>query len=107
VPDPAPHGYFHVTVDTDASPAVVRAVGELDASSSDALLRAIDTAVATGQGLVLDLADVTFIDSSGLRVVTIGVRQARDAGYRFTIASASDAVRRIFDMTGVGHLLDP
>jgi anti-anti-sigma factor len=107
VRDPSPHGYFHVTVDTEVAPAVVRAVGELDASSSDDLLRAIDAAVATGHGLVLELADVTFIDSSGLRVVTIGVRQARDAGYRFTIASASDAVRRIFDMTGVGHLIGP
>jgi anti-anti-sigma factor len=107
VDDAGPNSYFQVTVDTSVDPVVVRAAGELDASSSGDLLRAIEEASAAGGDVRLELADVTFIDSSGLRVVTIAHRQARDGDHTLTVASASDAVRRVFEMTGVSMLLAP
>ena len=94
-----------MTVDTDAIPPLVSASGELDAASSSDLARCIDQALSIGSGIVLDLGDVTFIDSSALRVVTLGIRKANDEDQTFTVSSASEAVRRIFEITGVSSIL--
>ena len=99
--------YFQVEVDTASAPTLVTASGELDAASSTELGRALDAALGAGTGVTLDLAAVTFIDSSALRVVTLSVRRARDESQPFTVTAASDAVRRIFEITGVSSLLAP
>ena len=96
--------YFQVTVDTAATPATVAASGELDAASSGELSQAIETALDAGRGVALDLGQLTFIDSSGVRVITVGAHRARDQQQAFRLAGSSPAVQRIFDLTGVGAL---
>jgi anti-sigma B factor antagonist len=99
--------YFTVTVDADASPAVVRAAGELDAASSREFATAIDEAMGCGTGVALDLGQVTFVDSAGLRVMAVALRRAKEEGLTLGVSAMSDAVRRIFEMTGVSSLLAP
>ena len=58
------------TVDDTEQAGVVRATGEVDAASSGAFRTALEQAVALGHPLVVvDLADVSFLDSAGLSVV--------------------------------------
>jgi len=98
----APH--FHVQIDPGTDPLRVVADGELDAASASILAKALDEATS-GTGIALDLSAVTFIDSSGLRVIAAEVQRAEAAGTPFTVSAASDAVRRIFEMTGLTSLL--
>lgn len=97
--------YFDAEVLADADPPCVVGAGELDAASSPQLERALAEARQPGGPVVLDLSKVTFIDSSGLRVITRVVRDVEVDGGSFTISSASDAVRRIFEITGLRSLL--
>ena len=53
---------------------------------------------------VLDMAQVTFIDSSGLKVIVIANR-ARDASDRITLRAPSRAVRRVVDIAGMAEWL--
>jgi len=101
----APH--FDVQIDSAADPLRVVATGELDAASAATLARSLDEANVTGSGIALDLSGVSFIDSSGLRVIAAEVQRAEGAGTSFTVSAASDAVRRIFEMTGLTSLLAP
>ena len=105
--DTTEDAYFEVSLDDTAVPPLVAASGELDAASSTRLGEALDTALSGGAGLSLDLGAVTFIDSSALRVVTAALRRASDGEQPFTVIAASDAVRRIFEITGVSSLLAP
>lgn len=58
------------TVEDTGRTAVVRAAGEVDAASSAAFRDALVRAVDTGRALVVvDLAQVSFLDSAGLSVV--------------------------------------
>ena len=101
----APH--FNVQIDTGTDPLRVVADGELDAASAGTLASALDEATAAGTGIALDLSGVSFIDSSGLRVIAAEVQRANAAGAPFAVSDASDAVRRIFEMTGLTSLLAP
>jgi anti-anti-sigma factor len=99
----APH--FNVQTDPGTEPLRIVAEGELDAASAAILASALDDATTGGAGVALDLAGVSFIDSSGLRVIAAEVRRAEETGASFTVSAASDAVRRIFEMTGLTSLL--
>jgi anti-sigma B factor antagonist len=87
--------------DDDGVPVLV-VRGELDVYSAPALDAAVDEVLQNGaRSLVLDLGDVGFIDSSGLRSM---IRARKEAG------SGTDAVRirnpqaatvRLLDITGL------
>lgn len=96
--------YFGVGVRSGVV-TTVEATGELDAASSKELERVLTEVLADHQDVAVDLAKVTFIDSSGLRVVTAAARDAEAAGSTFVVSGASTAVRRIFEITGLGGLL--
>ena len=96
--------YLEVDVDAEGSPPLVVVRGELDAASSPQLQATLD-ALVDDAGIAVDLAEVTFIDSSGLRVITAARRDALESGRALRIVAVSAAVRRIFEMTGLSSLL--
>lgn len=92
---------FEVEVETD--PPLVRVFGDVDIDSCDALAAAV-TALLDGRDgapVVLDLARVTFLDSSGLAVLA----GALNAGHAVTVRDPSRVVRTIIEATGLAELV--
>lgn len=90
-------------VEVDGSTGVPRLIiaGELDLASADIVRAAIDPAIGPNvERLDLDLARVSFIDSSGLSVF---IELAAQVPLR--VVGASPAVRRIITVTGLDDLL--
>ena len=89
----------------EVPPVVVAGLsGELDMASAPALEEALAEALRDGaQELVLDLRELRFIDSSGLRAVIAAVREARRSGYDLALIRGPDQVQQVFDITGVGR----
>lgn len=55
--------------------------------------------------LILDLRDLTFLDSTGLRLVIRWHTAADDKGFAFAIVPGPEVVQRVFRLTGIeGHL---
>jgi anti-anti-sigma factor len=76
---------------------------ELDLSSVPRLEAAISDALESGsEQLVLDLSQLTFLDSSGLRLFLILSRRARSEGWQLTLARPSEPVETLFEITGAG-----
>lgn len=78
--------------------------GEIDAHTAPALAAAI--ADTNGATIVVDLAGVEFVDSSGLRVLIDAHQQALDDDRALRLVNPSDAVRRLFDISGVDGYLN-
>lgn len=77
--------------------------GDVDAHSVADLSREIDSRPGA---VMLDLAGVGFIDSSGIRVLVETHSRCRDVGTEFRIVTVSPPVRRLFEITGLtGFLL--
>jgi anti-sigma B factor antagonist len=88
-------------VSTEGDEALVVLTGELDPHSTETLAEALhelrsDEAV---QRVVIDLAGVSFIDSSGLRILLAADEELAGAGSKLVLRSPSDAVRRLFEIT--------
>ena len=79
---------------------ILRVAGEIDLSNAEDLAAAVEVrGPAPSTALVLDLVEVPFIDSTGLRVV---LTAANDHGTRFALLVAPDgAVAHMLDLLGV------
>ncbi len=90
---------------TEAEPSGtwrVVARGELDMASSDQLSTALEPALSAHARLVIvDLSDVTFLDSSGLRAIVRASNALQDAGGRLVVEGVSGAVARVLEVTGL------
>jgi anti-sigma B factor antagonist len=78
--------------------------GELDVSTTpslDAWLRSADT----GGVVTLDLAGLTFIDSSGLRVLIQHHQRFESAGGRLQLVNVSSRAGRLLEMAGLSDHL--
>lgn len=99
--------YFAVEAEDLEHGLLVVARGELDAASAPKLAAVFLREGTPSRAVALDLSELTFIDSSGLRVVAAELQRYEAAGRTFTIRAASEPVRRILEMTGLSGLLDP
>lgn len=77
--------------------------GEVDAHTAPTLATAM---VDLPDGLVrIDMADVSFMDSSGLRVLMDATARAREAGGDLVVARPSAAVARLVEISGLADQL--
>ncbi len=84
----------------------VHVSGKMDAYWSDALSRELESCLSDGaREIGLDLADVSFISSAGLRVLLIYLKQMKTIKGRLQFLNPSEKVRSIFDLSGLTHLL--
>jgi anti-sigma B factor antagonist len=79
----------------------LRPAGELDIATAAQLERALVDDRRPGDRVVLDLADLEFIDSTGLRAIVRGAEAARRDGWELQLRPGSPAVQRVFEIAGV------
>jgi anti-sigma B factor antagonist len=78
--------------------------GELDLAAAAAMRQRVEAVVGTD--LVIDLRDVTFIDSSALRELLRAREAVIGAGARIVLAGAPAAVRRLLELTGTESMFE-
>ena len=98
---------FEMTVDVRSGVVRLGLRGELDISSaphvSEQLIRSEQDGCAD---IMLDLRELTFIDSTGLHALIQAWERARENGHRLLIVGASPDTRRLVELTGTEYLLD-
>jgi anti-anti-sigma factor len=93
-----------VTVSNDGEDAVVTVRGEIDLETS-AELSAVLADLDADSNVSLDLGDVTYIDSTGLRVLLTARDAATEAGGGLRVSATSSIVARLIEITGASDLL--
>jgi anti-anti-sigma factor len=80
--------------------------GELDLATTPTVEDEVNSALAEGADTVdIDLADLTFIDSTGLRMFFKLNEQAVAQGWRLVLRNPSHQVQTILKITGSGDEL--
>jgi anti-anti-sigma factor len=85
----------------------LRLTGELDMAGVDQLERLLATDQADGAAtFVVDLRELTFIDSSGLRALIMADQRVRAAGGRLVVVRGSGRVNEVLEMTGIAKRIE-
>lgn len=96
---------FAAEVVVDRDEVVVTAAGELDLQSADVLAREVAALRAAGHDrIVIDLREVGFIDSTGLRLLIGLHRDAEREGRQISLVRGPRSVHRIFELTATAQL---
>ena len=83
---------------------MVAPVGELDIATVDAVRAEVDER-APGEGLVIDLSGLAFLDTSGIALVVEAYRDAAANDFPLRIVRAAPAVHRVFEIAGLDGVL--
>lgn len=93
-------GRCTVRIRRDKGTVHVTPVGELDIAAAPLITRRLDELRGDyWQHLVLDLRELTFMDSTGLRLAQTWERRTRESLREFTLLTGP-AARRVFDVFG-------
>ena len=97
---------FDIQVVQNGASTQIAPAGELDIATTPALEQAIAEATATpGTVLVLDLRELTFMDSTGLRTLAQTNARAEEDGFELKIWRGSRQIERVLEISGLGALL--
>ena len=94
---------MHVTPHRDS--VLVHLEGDLDLMTTGRVRRDLAPFVDSAPSLVLDLADVVFIDSAGIGLLLSTRSSLLERGATLEVRNPSSAVRQILDVTGLGGVL--
>jgi anti-sigma B factor antagonist len=96
---------LELSVSEEGSETVVRAAGELDVNTAPELREQLARLVSEGaRKIVVDLTDVSFVDSTALSVLVSALKRLRQADGDLELASPNPSVRRVFEITGLTRL---
>jgi anti-anti-sigma factor len=98
--------HLQVEVHSEPDRIVLRLLGELDLASAPLLQGAIERAEAdAATQIVLDLDDLAFIDSTGLRIILAAHERFQERGQMLALTRGSQQVQRLMSITRVGEHL--
>ncbi len=98
---PAPQDRLTVEV-TEDDPVVLRLRGDLDPHTSPYLQELVDERVEGGaNAVVLDMAEVSFVDSAGLRVLADSHRRLTAAGGSLVVRNPTSGLQKLLAVTGL------
>lgn len=99
---------FRVLTAIDGGVAVLRVTGELDAATAptlDEYVRRVEAEQRVLDEIVVDIGDVTFIDSSGLSVLVAAHKRLRRDETRLVVVNPTMQARRVFEIAGLHTVL--
>lgn len=80
--------------------------GRLDTVTSNQLAQSLEQVFGQDKtNLVLDLSDLDYISSAGLRVLLTAQKKVNSLGTRLEITGANATVKEVFDITGFSSIL--
>jgi anti-anti-sigma factor len=97
---------FEITVQVSGDDGRVAVEGDLDMATAPRLEASLQEALQLGaRRLTVDLGAVTFVDSSGLRVLIAMHRQSQDDGWELRILRPGEGAFTVFQVSGADQAL--
>jgi anti-anti-sigma factor len=98
---------LNVTSERNGDRVHLSLVGELDIASASRIEDALRDAEENAPALILlDLRELEFMDSTGLRTILSADARAREAGRRLVVVQGDENIQRVFEVTGLGERVE-
>jgi anti-anti-sigma factor len=93
---------FQIESVSESEQGRLKLKGELDLASTGRVEQAVDALLAEGvRALLLDLGDVSFVDSSGLRLFIVLDQRARAESWKLTLTRPQPQAMTVFVVSGL------
>ena len=86
---------------------IIQPSGILDGTQAHQFRSQVSEAVDAGSKIILvDLKDVTFMDSSGLAALVLALKTVRSVDGKFCVCSVNDQVKMLFELTSMTRVFE-
>ena len=93
-----------IEIKMNAAEAVIRICGRLDTITAPTLEKTINEEIGNAKNLILDMKDLAYISSAGLRVLLAAQKKMQKIG-SMKVVNVCEAVMDVFEMTGFADIL--
>lgn len=86
---------------------IIEPAGIFDVTQADAFYQQVDEALEQDSDKILiDLSEITFVDSSGLGVLVVALKKVRASEKDMYICSVNEQVRMLFELTSMDRVFE-
>jgi anti-sigma B factor antagonist len=96
---------FDITIAEHENYVLVRLCGEFDLAAVEAVETTLGPLEARFPTVILDLREVSFLDSTGLRAIVSADARARKGGFELEIVRGSADVQKLLYLAGLDKIL--
>ncbi len=96
---------LEVQTTAEGSSRVLRLTGELDIATVDIFKKGVESARVGAASVVLDMAELSFVDSTGVGGLLNVVKNLKNDGIEVKVCNVSAEVCEVFDLLGLPLLL--
>ena len=93
-----------IEIKKSAEATIVEVAGRLDTMTASSLDKAINEDIGEAKNLVLDLKNLEYISSAGLRVLLGAQKKMQKIGF-MKVTNVCEEVMEVFEMTGFADIL--
>ena len=93
-----------IEIKRNAEETIIKLVGRLDTTTAPALDKTIGEDIADVKNLVLDLKELEYLSSAGLRVLLATQKKMQNIG-SMKVTNVCETVMEVFEMTGFSDIL--
>ena len=93
-----------IEIKRNAEETTIKLVGRLDTTTAPALDKTINEDIAGTKNLVLDVKELEYISSAGLRVL-LGAQKKMQKSGSMKVTNVREEVMEVFEMTGFADIL--
>lgn len=98
---------LEVNLIEDKKQSILSLSGEIDAYTAPQLKEAFDTLLEQNvQTIVVDMENVTYMDSTGLGVFISVLKSVKEKDSEFSLVNIQERVLRLFQITGLDEVMD-
>ena len=97
---------MNVTINEEASKALVKLEGRLDTTNADQFMKDITPLLnGTHQEIEMDCTDMEYTSSQGLRMFLMLQKNVSARGAKLVLKNMKPHVKEVFDITGFSHII--
>lgn|SRR5699024_2854582 len=98
---------LNIEISEENSQAIMKLKGEIDVYTATSLKEKLNDLVgARKHEVIVDLKEVTYMDSTGLGTFVSALKHAEEAESTLRLIRANDRLYRLFQVTGLDDVID-
>ena len=95
-----------ITTQNQDDITIINIAGRLDASSAEEAETTILAAEGDDSKIILNLEDLEYISSAGLRVLLLSAKKVHSGHGKFCVVALSKPVREVFEISGFSSIFE-
>ncbi len=97
---------MEMNTEREGGTLIAKAKGRVDGANAREFQDALEAATdASDCAVILDLQQLSYISSAGLRVILLTAKALRRQGAKFAVCSLSDPIREVFAISGFDKII--